>query len=301
MKVQVESQEKNVATLRIELDAAVVDKAIKQAYNKQKKSISIPGFRKGKVPQAMIEKMYGPSIFYEEAANIMIRENYPDAYDECELDIVSSPQVDIVQIEKGQPFIFTAVVATKPEVKLGTYEGIEVTDIDVSVSSEEIDEEINKELKNNSRLVDVTDRPIEQGDTANIDFTGYMDDEPFEGGDGKAFDLEIGSHSFIDNFEDQLVGKNIGDDVDVNVTFPEDYQASNLAGKPAVFKVHINGINGRELPVLDDDFVGDVSEEAETVDEYKAEIEKKLKEKKEAEARQRQEAEIITKIVEGCE
>ncbi|MBO6214751.1 MAG: trigger factor [Lachnospiraceae bacterium] len=301
MKVQVESQEKNIATLRIELDAAVVDKAIKQAYNKQKNSISIPGFRKGKVPQAMIEKMYGPSIFYEEAANIMIRENYPDAYDECELDIVSSPQVDIVQIEKGQPFIFTAVVATKPEVKLGAYEGIEVTDIDVSVSSEEIDEEINKELKNNSRLVDVTDRPIEQGDTANIDFTGYMDDEPFEGGDGKKFDLEIGSHSFIDNFEDQLVGKNIGDDVDVNVTFPEDYQASNLAGKPAVFKVHINGIKGRELPVLDDDFVGDVSEEAETVDEYKAEIEKKLKEKKEAEARQRQEAEIITKIVEGCE
>lgn len=301
MNVTVESQEKNVAVLRIELDASVVDKAIDQAYNRQKNKISVPGFRKGKVPRAMVEKMYGPQIFYEDAANIMIRENYPDAYDESGLDIVSSPEIEVVEIEKGAPFVFKATVAVKPEVKLGKYKGVKITEIDTAVSADEVDAEIEKERKNNARTIDVTDRAVSTGDIANIDFTGYMNDEPFEGGDGKAFDLEIGSHSFIDTFEDQLTGKNIGDDVEVNVTFPEDYQAAELAGKPALFKVHINGIKAKELPELDDDFVGDVSDEAETVEEYKKEIEKKLADKKQKEARNQQESEAMAIIVEECE
>ena len=301
MNVTVESQEKNVAVLRIELDAAVVDKAIDQAYNRQKNKISVPGFRKGKVPRAMVEKMYGPQIFYEDAANIMIRENYPDAYDESGLDIVSSPEIEVVEIEKGMPFVFKATVAVKPEVKLGNYKGVEITEADTAVTAEEIDEEIEKQRKNNARTIDIDDRPISHGDIANIDFVGYMDDKAFEGGDGKDFDLEIGSHSFIDTFEDQLEGKSIGDDVEVNVTFPEDYQAPDLAGKPALFKVHINGIKSKELPELNDEFVGDVSDEAETVEEYKKEIENKLAKKKESDARQQQEAEAMAKIIEECE
>ena len=301
MNVTVESQEKNVAVLRIELDAAVVDKAIDQAYNRQKNKISVPGFRKGKVPRAMVEKMYGPQIFYEDAANIMIRENYPDAYDESGLDIVSSPEIEVVEIEKGMPFVFKATVAVKPEVKLGNYKGVEITEADTAVTAEEIDEEIEKQRKNNARTIDIDDRPISHGDIANIDFVGYMDDKAFEGGDGKDFDLEIGSHSFIDTFEDQLEGKSIGDDVEVNVTFPEDYQAPDLAGKPALFKVHINGIKSKELPELNDEFVGDVSDEAETVEEYKKEIENKLAKKKESDARQQQEAEAMAKIIEDCE
>ena len=301
MNVTVESQEKNVAVLRIELDAAVVDKAIDQASNRQKNKISVPGFRKGKVPRAMVEKMYGPQIFYEDAANIMIRENYPDAYDESGLDIVSSPEIEVVEIEKGMPFVFKATVAVKPEVKLGNYKGVEITEADTAVTAEEIDEEIEKQRKNNARTIDIDDRPISHGDIANIDFVGYMDDKAFEGGDGKDFDLEIGSHSFIDTFEDQLEGKSIGDDVEVNVTFPEDYQAPDLAGKPALFKVHINGIKSKELPELNDEFVGDVSDEAETVEEYKKEIENKLAKKKESDARQQQEAEAMAKIIEDCE
>ncbi len=301
MNVTVESQEKNVAVLRIELDAAVVDKAIDQAYNRQKNKISVPGFRKGKVPRAMVEKMYGPQIVYEDAANIMIRENYPDAYDESGLDIVSSPEIEVVEIEKGMPFVFKATVAITPEVKLGNYKGVEITEADTAVTAEEIDEEIEKQRKNNARTIDIEDRPISHGDIANIDFVGYMDDKAFEGGDGKDFDLEIGSHSFIDTFEDQLEGKSIGDDVEVNVTFPEDYQAPDLAGKPALFKVHINGIKSKELPELNDEFVGDVSDEAETVEEYKKEIENKLAKKKESDARQQQEAEAMAKIIEDCE
>lgn len=301
MNVEVENQEKNMAKLTVEIDADRVEQAIDQAYKRQKNRISIPGFRKGKVPRAMVEKMYGVEIFYEDAANILIREEYPNAYDESGLKIVSQPEIEVVQIEKGKPFIFTAEVAVKPEIKLGKYKGIELSKQDISVTAEDIDAEIEQERKNNSRTVEVTDRAIADGDTAVIDFEGFTDGKPFAGGKGEDYSLVIGSHSFIDNFEDQLIGKEIGDDVDVNVTFPEEYQEASLAGKPALFKVKIKGIKVQELPELDDEFVGDVSEEAETVEDYKKEIEARLIKRKEEQARSAKETEALTKIVEDSE
>ncbi len=298
MSVQVEALEKNMAKLTVEVPADRLEKALDTAYNKQKKSISIPGFRKGKVPRAMVEKMYGVEIFYEDAANILLQETYPEAYDESGLDIVSQPSIDVVQLEKGKPFIYTAEVAVKPEVTLGKYKGITVTKIDTTVTDEEVDAEIETQRNNNARTVSV-ERPIENGDTAVIDFEGFVDGAAFEGGKGENYDLEIGSHSFIDTFEDQLVGKLAGDDVDVNVTFPEQYQAEDLAGKPALFKVKIHEVKAKELPELDDEFAQDVSE-CDTLADYKEEVKKKLADRKEADARRTKEDEAVDKIIDDA-
>lgn len=296
MSVQVENLEKNMAKLTIEVPAEEVEKAIQAAYLKEKGKISLPGFRKGKVPRNMIEKMYGAAVFYEDAVNTLIQDNYPGAVDESGIDIVSRPTIDVVQIESGKPFIFTAEVAVRPEVKLGKYLGVQVTKVDTSVSDEEIDAELEKERNNNARTVSVTDRPVQNGDTAVIDFEGFVDGVAFEGGKGENHPLEIGSHSFIDTFEDQLVGKNVGDDVDVNVTFPEQYQAAELAGKPALFKVKIHEIKAKELPELDDEFAQDVSE-FDTLAEYREDVKKRLTEQKENEAKRTKEDEAIQKII----
>ncbi len=249
MSLQVEKLEKNMAKLTIEVSADELEKAIESAYQKNKNKLSVPGFRKGKVPRKMVEKMYGASIFYEDAANELIPTAYENALKECEdLDIVSQPTIDVTQIEAGKPFIFTAEVALKPEVTLGDYKGIEVEKSEATVSDEEVEAEINRERENNARTITVEDRAVADGDIVNIDFEGFTDGEAFEGGKGEGYDLTIGSHSFIDTFEEQLIGKNIGDDVDVNVTFPEEYHAPDLAGKPALFKVKINGIQTKELP-----------------------------------------------------
>ena len=300
MSLQVEKLEKNMAKLTIEVSAEELDKAIESAYQKNKNKLSVPGFRKGKVPRKMVEKMYGAAIFYEDAANEIIPDAYEAALKEAEdLEVVSQPDIDVVQIEEGKPFIFTAEVALKPEVTLGDYKGIEVEKTEVTVSDEEVDAEVNKERENNARNITVEDRAVADGDIVNIDFEGFTDGEAFEGGKGEGYDLTIGSHSFIDTFEDQLVGKNIGEEVEVNVTFPEEYHAPDLAGKPALFKVKINGIQTKELPELDDEFAQEVSE-FDTLDEYKADVRKKLEEKKEKEAATAKEDAVIAKIVENA-
>ena len=300
MSVQVENLEKNMAKLTIEVAAEEVEKAIQEAYLKEKNKISLPGFRKGKVPRKMIEKMYGAGVFYEDAANTLIQGNYPVAADESGIDIVSRPTIDIVQIESGKPFIITAEVAVRPEVKLGKYLGVQVTKIDTSVSEDEVAEALEKERNNNARTVTVTDRPAANGDTVVIDFEGFVDGVAFEGGKGENHSLELGSHSFIDTFEDQLVGKNAEDEVEVNVTFPEQYQAAELAGKPAMFKVKIHEIKTKELPQLDDEFAQDVSE-FDTLAEYKEDVKKRLTEQKENEAKRTKEDEAIQKIIDKSE
>lgn len=296
MSVQVENLEKNMAKLTIEVSEDKLEEALQRAYLKQKSKISLPGFRKGKVPRHMIEKMYGPEVFYEDAANLLIQENYTAALDESGVDVVSRPVIDIVQIEKAKPFIFTAEVAVKPEVELGKYMGVTVTKIDTTVTDEEVDAEVEKERNNNARIITVEDRAVADGDTVVIDFEGFVDGVAFEGGKAENHSLEIGSHSFIDNFEEQLVGKNTGDEVEVNVTFPEEYHAEELAGKPALFKVKIHEIKAKELPELDDEFAQDVSE-FDTLAEYREDIKKKLTESKEAEAKRTKEDEAIQKIV----
>ena len=296
MSVKVENLEHNMAKLTIEVSAEELEKALNTAYNKQKRQISVPGFRKGKVPRAMIEKMYGAEIFYEDAANELMQQTYPSAVDESGVDIVSRPTVDVVQIEKGKPFIYTAEVATRPEVALGKYMGVTVTKIDTSVTEEEVEAELENQRNTNARTVTVTDRPVKEGDTAVIDFEGFVDGVAFDGGKAENHSLEIGSHSFIDTFEDQLVGKNAGDEVEVNVTFPEQYQAADLAGKPAVFKVKINEIKAKELPELNDEFAQDVAG-VDTLAEYKEELKKNLTEKKENEAKKTKEDEAIQKII----
>ena len=296
MSVKVENLEHNMAKLTIEVSAEELEKALNKAYNKQKNQISVPGFRKGKVPRAMVEKMYGAEIFYEDAANELMQQTYPSAIDESGIDIVSRPTVDVVQIEKGKPFIYTAEVATRPEVTLGKYMGVTVTKIDTTVTDEEVEAELENQRNTNARTVTVTDRPVKEGDTAVIDFEGFVDGVAFAGGKGENHPLEIGSHTFIDTFEDQLVGKNVGDELDVNVTFPEQYQAAELAGKPAVFKVKINEIKAKELPELDDEFAQDVAG-VDTLAEYKEEVKKNLTEKKEAETRKTKEDEAIQKII----
>ena len=296
MSVQVENLEKNMVKLTIEVPAEELEKAIDAAYKKQKNQISIPGFRKGKVPRAMVEKMYGVEVFYEDAANTLMQQNYPSAVEESGVDIVSRPSIDVVQIEKGKPFIYTAEVAVRPEVTLGKYMGVTVTKIDTSVSDDEVAEALEQQRNNNARTISVTDRPVAVGNTAVIDFEGFVDGVAFEGGKGENHPLEIGSHTFIDNFEDQLVGKNAGDEVEVNVTFPEQYQAADLAGKPATFKVKINEIKAKELPELDDEFAQDVSE-FDTLAEYKESLKKNLEEKKENEAKRTKEDEAVQKII----
>ena len=296
MSVQVENLEHNMAKLTINVSAEELEKALDSAYKKQKGQISVPGFRKGKVPRAMIEKMYGAGVFYEDAANILMQQTYPAAIDESGVDIVSRPTVDVVQIEKGKEFIYTAEVAVRPEVTLGKYMGVTVTKIDTTVTDEEVDAELENQRNKNARTVTVTDRPVAEGDTAVIDFEGFVDGVAFEGGKGENHPLEIGSHTFIDTFEDQLVGKNTGDEVEVNVTFPEKYQAEDLAGKPATFKVKINEIKTKELPELDDEFAQDAAG-VDTLAEYKEELKKNLTEKKESEAKKTKEDEAIKKII----
>jgi trigger factor len=299
MSVQVENLEHNMAKLTVTVDADRFEKACNEAYMRQRKSISVPGFRKGKVPKALVERMYGEKIFFEDGADILLKEVYPEAYDESGLEIVSQPKIDIVQIEKGKEFIFTAEVAVKPEVKLGKYAGVTVTKIDTSVSDDEINEEIDRQRSQNARTITV-DRAIEDKDTADINFEGFMDGAPFEGGKGENYKLVIGSHSFIDNFEEQLIGKKAGEDVDINVTFPEKYQEASLAGQPAMFKVHINEVLGKELPELDDDFVQDISE-FETVADYKKDVKAKLEKSKEEGAKHTKEDEAIAKIIDDSD
>lgn len=295
MSVKVENLDNNMAKLTIEVEADRLVEATKKAYNRQKNSISIPGFRKGKVPQQMVEKMYGPEIFFDEAANILIQEEYPKAYDECGLDIVSQPEVEVVQIEKGKPFIFTAEVALKPEVKLGKYNGITVTRIDTTVSDEDIENEIKSQLSRNARSIDVTDRAAQMGDTVVLDFDGSVDGVPFEGGKSENYTLELGSNSFIPGFEDQLCGKNLEEDIDVNVTFPEDYHAEELAGKAALFKCKLHKITAKELPELNDEFAEDQG--FDSVADYKEDVKKTLTERKENAAKRTQEDEALAKII----
>ncbi len=300
MSLQVEKLEKNMAKLTIEVSAEELEQGLQKAYLKNKNRINVPGFRKGKVPRQMIEKMYGPEIFYEDAANALIPDAYAKAMDECELELVSRPVIDIVKIEKGQPFVFTAEVAVKPEVTLGAYKGIEVEKIDTAASEEEITAEVDKERDNNSRTITVEDRAVENGDMTVIDFEGFVDGTAFEGGKGTDYPLTIGSGAFIPGFEEQLVGAEIGREVDVNVTFPKEYHAKELAGKPAVFKCTVKEIKVKELPDADDEFVKDVSE-FDTMEEYRADLKKKIEDRKAADAKAKKEDAVIEKIIEGAQ
>ena len=296
MSLQVEQLEGNMAKLTIEASAEDFEQAIEKAYQKSKNKLSIPGFRKGKVPRKMLEQMYGKEIFYEDAANIVIPPTYAKAVDECTEEIVSHPTIDIVQAEAGKPFIFTAEVALKPEVTLGRYKGIEVEKADLSVTDEEIDAAIDKERENNARTISIEDRAVKDGDMTVLDFEGFVDGETFEGGKGENYPLTIGSNTFIPGFEEQLIGAEIDKEVEVNVTFPEDYQASELAGKPAVFKCTIREIKEKELPELDDEFASEVSE-FDTLAEYREDVKKNLTEKKEEEAKAEREEKVIDAII----
>lgn len=300
MSLQVEKLEKNMAKLTIEVGADRLDKAIESAYQKQKGKISIPGFRKGKVPRQIVEKMYGKEVFYEDAANMLIQEVYAEALDECEEDIVSSPKIDVTQIEAGKPFIFTAEVALKPEVKLGKYKGVKVEKADTTVTDEEVDEVIEKERESNARNIAVEDRAVKDGDMTVLDFEGFVDSVAFEGGKGENYPLTIGSGAFIPGFEEQLIGAEIGKEVEVNVTFPEDYQAEELKGKAAVFKCTVKEIKEKELPELDDEFASEVSE-FETLAEYKEDVKKNLEEKKAKEAKENKEREAVEAVVDLSE
>jgi len=296
MSVQVEKLEKNMAKLTIEVAPEELEKAIEGAYQKNKSKISVPGFRKGKVPRQMIERMYGKEVFYEDAVNALIPEAYEKAVDECEEEIVSSPKIEVAQVEAGKPFIFTAEVALKPEVKLGKYKGVKVEKADTEVTDEEVDKEIDKERESNARNIDVTDRAVKDGDIVTLDFEGFVDGTAFEGGKGENYPLTIGSGTFIPGFEEQLVGAEIGKETEVNVTFPEDYQAEDLKGKAAVFKCTVKEIKEKELPALDDEFASEVSE-FETLAEYKADIRGRLEERKAKAAREAKEAAVIEEII----
>ena len=293
-------EKKNMKKLVIEVPAAEFEAAIEKAYQKNKNKINIQGFRKGKAPKSLIEKMYGPSIFYEDAANSLIPDAYSAAAKESGLEIVSRPEIDVTQIEKGKDFIFTATFAVKPEVKLGEYKGIEVEATKVEVTDEEVAADLETARQQQARMITVEDRPVQDGDIATIDYEGFVDGVAFEGGKAEGHALTIGSHSFIDTFEEQLIGKNIGDEVEVNVTFPAEYHAEELAGKPALFKVAIKGIKCRELPELNDEFAQEASE-FDTLDEYKADVKAKLQARKEKEAEAAKREAVITKIIENAE
>ena len=301
MSLQVENLEHNMAKLTITVSAEEVEKALQAAYLKQRSKISLPGFRKGKVPRQMIEKMYGPEVFYDEAANHMISEAYGKAYDECELEIASQPTIDVVQLEKGKDFIFTAEVAVKPEVKLGEYKGLKVDKVSTRVMQKEVDEEIEKERERNARTVEVTDRAVQDKDIVTLDFEGFVDGVAFEGGKGENYPLTIGSGAFIPGFEEQLIGAEIDKETEVKVTFPEEYQAKELAGKEAVFKCTVHEIKSKELPELDDEFASEVSEEAETLEDYKAEVKAKIKERKENEGKEKKENQAVEQAVANAE
>ena len=296
MSLQVENMEKNMAKLTIEVSAEELEKAIQGAYLKQRNKISVLGFRKGKVPRQMIEKMYGVGIFYEDAANALIPTAYGKAYDECELDIVSQPKVEVVQLEKGKPFIFTAEVAVKPEVTLGEYKGLSVDKVSNRVTAKEIDAKLEEEQKKNARTVVVEDRAVQDGDEVVLDFEGFVDGVAFEGGKGENYPLTIGSGSFIPGFEEQLIGAEAEKEVEVNVTFPEEYHSEDLAGKAAVFKCTVHEIKAKELPELDDEFAAEVSE-FDTLDAYKADIKAKIKEQKIADGNRKKEDQAVEKAV----
>lgn len=298
MSYTVENLEKSMAKITITVDADAFEEAMVKSYNKNKKNISIQGFRKGKAPRKMVEKLYGPEVFYEDAANFAIPDAYEEAAKESGLEIVSRPEIDVVEIEKGKDFIFTATVAVKPEVTLGDYKGIEVEKKTVKVMAADVNAEIDKVREQNSRMITVENRGIKKDDTAVIDFEGFVDGEPFQGGKGEDYSLVIGSHSFIDTFEDQLVGKKAGEEVDVNVTFPEEYHEASLKGKPALFKVTVKEIKKKELPKLDDEFASEVSE-FETLKEYKASVKKNLTERRKEEAKREKENEVVEKVVEN--
>ena len=300
MSLQVEKLEKNMAKLTVEVPAEQFEAALKTSYNKNKNKFNIPGFRKGKAPQAMIEKMYGVGVFYEDAVDEAINASYPDAAKESGLEIVSRPEISIEQVEKGKSFIYVATVATKPEVTLGEYKGIEVEKAKPEVTDADVEAELKKVQEQNSRLVSVADRAVADGDQTVIDFEGFVDGKAFEGGKAEDYTLVIGSHSFIDTFEDQLIGKNIGEDVEVNVTFPAEYHAAELAGKPATFKVKIKEIKMKELPELNDEFASEVSE-FETLDAYKEDVKNKLVETKQAQATAENENNVVQKVVDNAQ
>lgn len=299
MSLQVEKLEHNMAKLTIEVPAEELEKALETAYQKNKNKISVPGFRKGKVPRNMIEKMYGPAIFYEDAANELISDAYEKALDECEEEIVSAPKIDVTQIEKGKDFIFTAEVAVKPEVTLGKYKGIKVDEADLAVTEEEINAQIEKERENSARTISVEDRPVKDGDITTLDFEGFVDGVAFEGGKGTDYPLTIGSGSFIPGFEEQLIGAELNKEVEVNVTFPEDYHAKDLAGKPATFKCKIKDIKEKELPELDDEFASEVSA-FDTMAEYKEDVKKSLEMKKADAAKIAKEEAVIDAVIEDA-
>ena len=299
MSLQVEKLEKNMAKLTIEVSAEELEKALETAYQKNKNKMSIPGFRKGKVPRNMIEKMYGPAVFYEDAANELIPDAYEKALAECEEEIVSSPTIDVVQIEKGKPFIFTAEVALKPEVTLGKYKGVKVEKTEVEVTEEEINAQIEKERENSARTITVTDRPVKDGDITTLDFEGFVDGVPFEGGKGGDYPLTIGSGSFIPGFEEQLIGAEIGKETEVNVTFPADYHSADLAGKAAVFKCTVKEIKEKELPELDDEFASEVST-FDTLAEYREDVKKTLTQQKADAAKSAKEEAVIEAVVEDA-
>ena len=300
MSLQVEKLEKNMAKLTVEVPAEQFEAALKTSYNKNKNKFNIPGFRKGKAPQAMIEKMYGAGVFYEDAVDEAINASYPDAAKESGLEIVSRPEISIEQVEKGKAFIYVASVATKPDVTLGEYKGIEVEKAKPEVTDADVEAELKKVQEQNSRLVTVEDRAVADGDQTVIDFEGFVDGKAFEGGKAEDYTLVIGSHSFIDTFEDQLIGKNIGEDVEVNVTFPAEYHAAELAGKPATFKVKIKEIKMKELPELNDEFASEVSE-FETLDAYKEDVKNKLAETKQAQATAENENNVVQKVVDNAQ
>ena len=300
MSLQVEKMEKNMAKLTIEVAAEDLEKAMQNAYQKAKGRISIPGFRKGKAPRKMIEQMYGKGVFLEDAVNALIPEHYSKALAECELEIVSQPTIDITQAEPGKAFIFTAEVATKPEVTLGDYKGVEVPKTEITVTDEDVDAEIKKEQEKNSRTINVEDRGAQLQDVVTIDFEGSVDGVPFDGGQATEYPLTLGSNTFIPGFEDQLVGAKVGDDVDVKVTFPEEYQAKELAGKEAIFKCAVKKIEAKELPELDDDFAKDVSE-FDTLAEYKEHVKTNLEDKKADEAKRAKEDAAVDKAIENAQ
>ena len=299
MSLQVEKLEKNMAKLTIEVPAGDLEKALQNAYKKQKNKISLPGFRKGKVPRQMIEKMYGAEIFYDDAANELIPKAYAKAYDESGIDIVSRPEIDVVQIEKGKPFIFTAEVATKPEVTLGDYKGLEVDKVSTRVTQKEIDAKVQEEAEKNARKITVEDRSVQDGDEVIMDFEGSVDGVAFEGGKGENYPLTIGSGSFIPGFEEQLIGAETEKEVEVNVTFPEDYHAEELKGKAAVFKCTVHEIKAKEIPEIDDEFASEVSE-FDTLEEYKADIKAKIKEQKASEGKTKQEDQVVEQAVKNA-
>lgn len=300
MSLQVEKLEKNMAKITVEVPAEQFEKALTAAFNKNKSRFNIPGFRKGKAPQAMVEKMYGVEVLYEDAINEALDATYGDAVTESGLEVVSRPEIDVVQVEKGKELIYTATVAVKPEVTLGEYKGIEVEKASAEVTDEDIEAELKKVQEQNSRLITVEDRAVEDGDQTVIDFEGSVDGTPFEGGKGEDYPLTIGSHSFIDTFEEQLIGKNIGEECEVHVTFPEEYHAKELAGTPAVFKVTVKEIKRKELPELNDEFAGEVSE-FETLEEYKNDVKSKLSLKKQKDAATENENHVVDKVVENAQ